>query len=109
MQQNLLRDISALTAVSIKTINKMSMLSEICFCDYLNELDMSGEDVVNIDIGIGTISLLVVDDTIQYQFRPSYSLENKLVRTIEDKRVPLVDTLETNLENKIQATYKELL
>ena len=110
MQQNLLRDISALTSVSLKTINKMEHLAELCICDYLNELDMqANDDIVNINIGFGTVSMLIIDDSIQYQFVPSYSLEQKMISTIENKCTPLIDTAETNLENKLLTTYKDLL
>lgn len=110
MQQNLLRDISALTSVSLKTINKMEYLAELCICDYLNELDMqANDDIVNINVGFGTVSMLIVDDSIQYQFTPSYSLEQKMINAIENKCTPLSDAAETNLENKLLATYKDLL
>lgn len=109
MQQNLIRDISALTAVSNKTLTKMVGIAELCVCDYLNELDIAGDEIVNINIGIGTLSLLIVEDSIQYQFTPSYQLEQQIITTIEDKNSPLVDGIETNLENKLRATYKELL
>lgn len=110
MQQNLLKDVSALTSVSLKTINKMEHVAELCICDYLNELDMqANDDIVSINVGFGTISMLVIDDSIQYQFVPSYSLEQKMIDTIENKSTPLTSEAETNLENKLLATYKDLL
>lgn len=109
MQQNLIRDISALTAVSNKTLNKIVDVAELCFCDYINELDITNEDVVNIDIGIGTLSLLLVNDSMQYQFTPSYQLEQQLINTIESKTSPLVNSAQSNLEHKLRTTYKELL
>lgn len=109
MQQNLIRDISALTAVSNKTLNKIVDVAELCFCDYINELDITNEDVVNIDIGIGTLSLLLMDDSMQYQFTPSYRLEQQLINTIENKISPLVNSAQSNLEHKLRTTYKELL
>jgi hypothetical protein len=110
MQQNLLKDVSALTSVSLKTINKMEHVAELCICDYLNELDMqANDDIVSINVGFGTISMLVIDDSIQYQFVPSYSLEQKMIDTIENKATPLTSAAETNLENKLLATYKDLL
>ena len=109
MQQNLISDLTAITAVPTKLLNKFVYVSELCICDYMNELDMTDDDVLNLDIGIGIISFLVVDDTIQYSFAPSKKLEEKIITTIEEKSAPLIDRLENNLENKLIATYKELV
>lgn len=109
MKRYLLKDISPLTNIKDKIINKMSNISELCICDYINELDMIDEDVLNIDIGIGIISMLIVDDEIQYSFSPSESLEKMIIKTIEDKESPLVNKLEVNLENKINSTYKDIV
>ena len=87
----------------------MSTISELCICDYINELDMIDEDVLDIDIGIGVISILIIEDEIQYSFSPSTLLEKSMIKTIETKQSPLVNKLEINLENKINSTYKDIM
>ncbi len=109
MEQNLITDLSATTAVTPKLLNKLSNVAMLCICDYLNDLDMSSEDILNVDIGIGTISFLVVDNTIQYTFQPSKELEENIIDTMENKMSPLTDKIEQNLEKRILATYKELI
>ena len=109
MKRFLLKDISSITNINDKVINKMSQISELCICDYLDELDCINEDVLNIDIGIGTISMLIIENEIQYSFSPSNKLETMIIKTIETKENPLVNKLEINLENKINSTYKDIM
>ena len=109
MKRYLLKDISSLTNIKDKIINKMSTISELCICDYINELDMIDEDVLDIDIGIGVISILIIEDEIQYSFSPSTLLEKSMIKTIETKQSPLINKLEINLENKINSTYKGIV
>lgn len=109
MQQYLLQDLSAVSAIPVKTFTKLVELSEYCISDMVNELDMSDDDLLELDIGLGTISILIVDDSVQYAFSPSSALEDIIVKTLEDKMTFLTDALERNLESKLLATYKELL
>ena len=109
MKRYLLKDVSSLTNINDKIIDKLSNVSKLCICDYINELDIIDEDVLNIDIGIGIISMLIVDDEIQYSFSPSESLEKTMIKTIEDKESPLINKLEVNLEKKINSTYKDIV
>ena len=109
MKRFLLKDISAITSIKDTILNKISDISELCICDYIHELGIIDEDVLQIDIGFGIVSLLVIDDEIKYSFSPSSSLEKLLIKTIENKESPMVHKLEVNLENKINSTYKDIV
>lgn len=109
MKHSLVTDLQTLTQLNMSLFSKLISLSELIICDDMNELDMSSEDVLELDIGIGKLCFLISEDSLQYQFIPSKSLENNLIRTLETKINPLVQTTETSLENKILKTYKELL
>ena len=109
MTRHLLKDLSSLTLIKDKIFDKLTSTSELCIGDYLNELDLVGEDVLHINIGIGTISMLVIDDEIQYAFKPSTTLESTIIHTIENKQSPLVTAAEINLDTKITSTFKELI
>lgn len=109
MKRYLNKDLIDITSIKNSVISKLTNISELCICDYINELDILGEDVLHIDIGIGTISLLIVEDEIQYSFSPSKSLEKSIIRSVEKKESPLIKVAETNLENKINATYKDIM
>lgn len=109
MKQFLIPDLQALTQLNNSVFSKLIYLSELSICDDINELDMSSDNVLDLDIGIGKVYFMITEDTLQYQFTPSKSLENAIVKTLETKSNPLVKTAETNLETKIVKTYKELL
>ena len=109
MKRYLLKDVSYITNINDKIIDKLPNIAKLCICDYINELDIIDEDVLNVDIGIGIISMLIVDDEIQYSFSPSESLEKTMIKTIEDKESPLINKLEVNLERKINSTYKDIV
>ena len=109
MKQFLITDLQTLTQLNNSVFSKLISLAELSICDDINELDMSADNVLDLDIGIGKIYFMVTEDSLQYQFVPSRSLENAIVKTLETKSNPLVASAETNLEMKIVKTYKELL
>ena len=109
MKQNLISDLHAITRVNTKLFSKLLSNCESLICDSINELDVSGEDILELDIGIGTISFILQEDCLSYDFYPSESLKTKLVFTLENKINPVITTAEQNLEQKLLATYKDLL
>lgn len=109
MKQSLITDLQPLTQLSGNVFSKLIYLSELSICDDINELDMSSDNILELDIGIGKICFLITEDSLQYQFIPSKSLENSIIKTLETKSNPLVTSTETSLETKILKTYKELL
>lgn len=109
LKRNLLHDIQTVTQLSTKVISKLTLVSEMIICDDINELDILGNDTLEIDIGIGKLTLLIIGDSIQYDFCPSESLENNIIKTLEEKRNPIIINSELNLDKKLFDTYKELL
>ncbi len=109
MKINLIDDIHAMTQISNKILNKIVYISNLVICDALNELDIQGESTLDINIGLGTISLYKKDNSIWYNFKPSNSLETAIITTEVEKSSPLTHKIKLNLENKITSTYKELI
>lgn len=109
MKHSLINDLQTVTQLSTSVFSKLITLSELVICDDMNELDMSSDDILELDIGIGKLQFLVSEDVLQYQFVPSKTLENAIIHTLETKTSPLMTVTETSLENKILKTYKELL
>ena len=68
---------------------------------------LKGENLVDINIGIGTLSILVDNDVIQYRFVPSNSLESNIKKTVVEGKNPLVEKAEKLLAKKIIDTYKD--
>ena len=109
LQRNLLKDIQNITQISSKVLQKLNVISEFIICDDINELDILGENILEVDIGIGKLTFIVNEDSIQYDFCPSEVFEKHIVSTLEDKVNPVIVSSENALNKKLFNTYKELL
>jgi len=109
MKFDIIKDITTLTTIAEKSLVKINDLSidDICHC--VLESVNCGDDVVDIDIGIGELKIIVSDGELHYRFTPSNQLEKKLIKTFEDKVDPLTLCVEETLSNKILRAYKELI
>ena len=108
--ENLIKDISILSTIPQDSLEKITNYANYCICDYVVELlDNSDDDTIVIDIGIGSLSLILEDNAVRYRFVPSKTLEDNIVKTIIEEENPLVAKLEKNLSKRITAIYKELL
>lgn len=108
--KDLLQDISILTTIPRDSLEKLASISQYCICDGINEMLSTLEDNVCVfDIGIGSLSIKVENNNIYYKFIPSTSLEESLIKTIDNEENPLVAKLEKTLVKRITKTYKELL
>ena len=106
---NIVEDISTLTTIKEEYLNSLVAKSEWCICSYVENSILNKESITKIDIGIGSLSILVEDNTIKYKFIPSEQLENAIRTTIINDKNPLKLKLEKVLVDKIINVYKELL
>lgn len=109
MKYNLLKDVSNITRLRTSVMNTLTDVAKYCICDYIDNLKINDEEVVEIDVGIGTLFIEVLDEEVKYQFKPSTNLERSIVSTIVDEDNPLTRAAELNLEKRIYNTYKGLL
>ena len=66
---NLIKDLSILTTIPEDTLTKLVDKCNWCICEYVNELqiDTKREDnIVEIDLGIGKLSILISDNQLKY-------------------------------------------
>lgn len=109
MVYNVIEDISRLTSVSQNTLDKMVQKGVYSICDSVENTMMSMEDNVTVlDIGIGTLSIMVENEEIQYKFIPSKKLESCLISTCINGKSPLVDIIDKSIKAKINIAYKDL-
>lgn len=108
MKQKLLTDISKLTNIKYSIFSKLKEISEECICDYVLEAKLRDDDLIEIDIGFGKLSMLVLEDGIEYMFKPSLSLEKSISNVIFSDEKVLVKKVEEGLSNRLISTYKEL-
>ena len=106
---NMIEDISKLTTIQKEYLDSLIVKSEWCICSYIENTILNKENITKIDIGIGSLSILVEDNTIKYKFIPSKELESAIRTTVIDDKNPLKFKLEKTLVDKITNIYKELL
>ena len=109
MKYNLIDDISSLSLIKPSILNKLVDISQSCLCDYVDNMSILEDSLVEVDIGIGTLNIFIEEDVIKYQFKPSKKLEKNLVQTVVDGNSPLTYKIEKKLNKQILNTYKELL
>lgn len=108
--EHLVNDLSTLTNVTKQWYNKVLGVAEQVLCDYVDTMmNDKKNDVVQVDIGLGIISILVQNNELKYSFTPSESLNKSIIEMLETGENPLIKATETNLEGKILKAYKELL
>ena len=108
MKRRLISDISNIFSIRASILSKLVSLSESCICDYILETKWSDDDLLEIDIGIGKINMLISNDSVEYQFKPSSKLERSITNAVINNKNPLEKTLEEGIETRLLSTYKEL-
>ena len=106
---NLINDVSSLTNVSERTLKKLMPAVEYSIANSVYERHLAHEDLLEIDTGIGILHIKLSEDNIKYRFVPSKHMEEIIKQCIEYGTSPLLTKLTTDLEEKIEHAYKELL
>lgn len=99
----LIDDVSALTQVNIKILQKIADSAQESFLYQLQ--DMKEDEVKEVDIGIGIITVQRIENELIFNFNPSEYIYNH----IYDKKSTLESRIEDKLAKKILSTYKELM
>ena len=106
---SLIEDLSLLTTIPINSLNKLVNKSLWCICDCIDEATLSNQNIIDIDIGIGTISILLENDSVQYRFVPSKKLETSVKSTIVDGKNPLIEIAEDKLTKGMLEIHKSFI
>ena len=106
---NIVDNISKLTGIPLKYIDKIFQLEQDYICYNIQQSFCNKQNNVDIDIGIGTLSIMVEEDNILYKFIPSISLENDVKKTILTNEAPIIKKLESNIKEKVLNAYKDLI
>ena len=102
------KDVSILTNVPLKYIEKIKKCEEYSIVENISELNLENENIVDLDIGIGVLSILLDNNIIKYKFVPSSNLEEEVLSAIKYKKNILDLKLESSLCQKIEQTYRDL-
>ena len=105
----MLQDLAQITTIPVFSIKKIFNNLTLCIVHKVLENYLTHTTETCVDIGIGKLSIQLIDNIVKYKFIPSQKFENLLVEAIHSKQSPLVSKAEDILVDKIQNTYKELM
>jgi hypothetical protein len=103
----LLDDLCCLTTVATYNMTQLRKLSESIIGHAVSEGVLDNEEIVEIDIGIGTLYIKIEDD-IKYKFIPSDKLSSVVKQAVETRTSPLNTEIDETLGKRIMNTYKDL-
>ena len=103
---NLIEDLSELSTIPQSSLN--SLFDKIRLCISYQASDLIKEDVVGVDIGIGTLYISKNGDELHYKFIPTSALDESVRRSINGN-VDLVRKCEDLLVDRIVNVYKDLI
>ena len=106
---DIIKDIQKLTTIPETTLSRVIEVVKDSICSDALEASNNGQQVCNVDIGIGNLQLLFSDDCIRYKFTPCLSFENKMKETMISGEDPLEKRLENCVVDKFIGAYKEML
>ena len=106
---NVILDVSKLTTIPIRSLDKLVSKVCWCICDATEETLLNGENIAVVDVGIGQLCIQIDSDEIQYKFIPSAKLEKYMIDTVVNKKNPMVVNLESTFVNRIVKTYKDMI
>lgn len=105
---DLLDDLSKLTGIKQFNLKKLNLLSELDIANSLYEI-MQQSNRLDIDVGIGTLTIHLQGDEVVYCFEPSNNLKKLVNETVTNNESHLVKIMENKLDDKIVRTYKDIL
>lgn len=106
---SLLEDLSTLTTIPLNNLIKLTDKAIWCLCDCVDESKLNKENITNVDVGIGVISIFVENNAIQYKFTPSKKLETSIKTTVVEGKNPLIETAEDKLTKGMLEIHKSFI
>lgn len=106
---NIIEDLSKITEISEKDLNKLIIKSIWCICNSVAENNLINKNLTELNIGLGKLLILDEDNVIKYKFIPSKLLEKNLIKTLTEGKNPLKMVLEKTLCSRIINTYKDII
>jgi hypothetical protein len=106
-QPNVISDISTLTRVPNKVLTELTHKATLCIGNIISEAKEAGEQTVIINIGIGALSVDLIE--LQCKFVPSKELKSTIKCSLQSKKDPLELELEQALIDKLLTICDEVM
>jgi nucleoid DNA-binding protein len=98
-KSNIIVDLSTLLKIPNKTLDELTEKVNLCIGSAIHDGISAKEEVIQIGIGIGTLSISLVD--MQCKFTPSKELKATIKTCLNTKVDPLMLELEQALAEKL--------
>ena len=79
---DIIKDTATLTTIPEKTLRKLISKEIYCVNEAVVEMKEADLEVINLDLGIGTLAITVDEETVYYKFIPSGELDSSVKATI---------------------------
>ena len=106
-QLNAINDLGTLLKIPNKVLTELSSKECLCIGNIIHEASKQGEQVVVINIGIGTLSVNLLD--MQCKFIPSKELKIAIKKSLTNEIDPLELELEQALIDKLISACEEVI
>lgn len=106
---NIVDDVSLLTSIPKKTLKQINDVYEKCIIEAIDEARKGNIDIVELDIGIGILTIKCEESSVRYKFTPSKEMLSNTAALMEGKLNSLEASLEKTTVDKIVNVYKGLL
>ena len=104
---NIINDLGIITKIPNKILNELTDKMVLCIGSAIHEAIETDEKALMLNIGIGTLSIDLVD--MQCKFIPSKDLKATIKRGLGEKIDPLEIELEQTLVDKLISICQEVL
>ena len=106
-QPNVINDVGALLKLPSKVTTELVQKANLCIGSIISDAKLAGEQTVIINIGIGTLSVDLID--MQCKFVPSKDLKIAIKNSLEGEKDPLELALEQALADKLLSVVEEVM
>jgi len=107
MQQNIITDLGTWSKIPNKILTELINKTNLCIGSAIRDAKLANEDVVILNIGIGTLSINIPD--MQCKFLPSKDLKTAIKASLSEPVDPLELALEQALIEKLLSVCDEVL
>jgi len=106
-QPNVINDVGALLKLPSKVTTELIEKANLCIGSIICDAKLAGEQTVIINVGIGTLSVDLID--MQCKFVPSKDLKAAIKNSLAGDKDPLELELEAVLAEKLLAVVDEAI
>ena len=106
-QVNIINDVGTLLRIPTKVTTELTDKACLCIGSAINEAKSRGETQTTVNIGIGTLSVNLID--MQCKFVPGKNLKAAIKQALTTQRDPLELVLEQAFADKLLAVCEEVL